>query len=288
MNDVRLQWLLRTQDDLVASWQLGALGWSARMIHDRATRHRWQRIHEGVYALTRAPLRRRQRWIAATLTAPGTVLYAASAAACWGFRRWSASFEMVVRHGSGGPEMLDGVRVSRSSALPSEITWCRGIPITTVERTLIDLSPSLGEEARARAMREAIRLGLTTADDILGALDRHRGWRGTRALRVRAERYAMLPIERTRSDAEGMALELNHLAGGPVLESNVAVGAYEADLVDHANRRIYEIDGPQFHLFPEEDERRDEDWTGEGYEVTRIPSPRIYHSTSGRPRPGVA
>ena len=276
MSDVRLESVLESQRDLVAWWQLRALGWSEHKIAHFVEQRRWRRVHVGVFACQHGPLTRRQRWIAATLTAPGSVLVAASAAACWGFRRWLGAFEMVVRHGSGGPEMLDGVRVSRSSKLAGEITWCRGIPITSVERTLIDLSPSLGEQARGKAMREAIRLGLTTAPDILAALDRHRGWRGTRALRVRAERYAKLAIERTRSDAEGMALERIYLAGGPIPDVNVQVGSYEADLVDHARKRIYEIDGPQFHLFPEEDEKRDTDWTGEGYEVTRIPSGRVY------------
>ena len=45
---------------------------------------------------------------------------------------------------------------------------------------------------------------------------------------------------------------------------DVKVGRFEADLVDHERKRIIEIDGPQFHLFPDEDEMRDADWTGQG------------------------
>jgi hypothetical protein len=276
MTDVRLMWLLRQQEDLVAWWQLFALGWSARKIDDHARRHRWQVIHEGVYCVARGRLSRVQRWIAATLTAPGTLLYGASAAACWGFRRWRSTFEMVVRHGSGGPEHLDGLRVARSVTLNDEIAWRGPIPLTSPERTLIDMSSSLSDAARGRATREAIRMGLTTAPDLLDALARHRGRRGTAPLRVLAKRYAQLPIARTRSDAEGKALENLYLSGLPIPDVNVKVGKFEADLVDHANKRIIEIDGPQFHLFPDEDEMRDTDWGGEGYAVTRLPSGRVY------------
>ena len=71
-------------------------------------------------------------------------------------------------------------------------------------------------------------------------------------------------------------LENLYLTGQPIPDVNEVVGGYEADLVDHVNKRIIEIDGPQFHLFPDENERRDSDWGGEGYAVTRIPSPRVY------------
>lgn len=84
--DVRLRWLLRTPGDLVAWWQLRALGWSARRIEDRAWRHGWRAVHRGVYALQVAPLTQEQRWLAGVLTAPGTLLVGPSAVACWGHR----------------------------------------------------------------------------------------------------------------------------------------------------------------------------------------------------------
>jgi hypothetical protein len=74
MRDVRLVGLLRAQRDLVAWWQLQALGWSRRRIEDQAWRHRWQVPYLGVYARTHGPLTRSQRWLAATLTEPGRLL----------------------------------------------------------------------------------------------------------------------------------------------------------------------------------------------------------------------
>jgi hypothetical protein len=71
------------------------------MIDHRVRQRGWRVVHPGVYALTNAPLTRRQLWIAATLTTPDSVLSHASAAACWGIRPFEGSFETVTRPGSG-------------------------------------------------------------------------------------------------------------------------------------------------------------------------------------------
>lgn len=274
MTDVRLVGLLRAQLDLVAWWQLAALGWSRRLIETRA--RAWQRIHDGVFACQYGPLTREQRWLAATLTAPGTLLAGHSAGACWGFRPWKSATAAVVRHGSGGPRMLDGVYVRRSLTLADDIAWRGPIPITSVERTLIDLSPHLWPDRRARATREAIRLGLTTSPRLLEALDRHRGRRGTAPLRELALKYEHLPLKRTRSDAEGLALERIFDAGLPLPAVNQRIGAYEADLIDHDRKLVVEIDGPSFHLFADEDAAREDEWAERGYRTIRVPSGDVY------------
>lgn len=274
--DVRLDWLLRTQNDLVAWWQLRAIGWSEQRIAHHLAQRGWRRIHNGVFACTRSPLTRRQRWLAATLTEPGTLLSHASAGACWGLRPWRGGFETVVRAGSGGPRRFDGVLVSRSRTLTEEIAWKDGIPLTSAERTIIDLSPFLGSEARGRSVREAIRLGVTDVPALREALTRHRGRRGVRPLRELAELYAGLPLHRTRSDAEGKALERYRRAGMRIPAINERVGRFEADFVDHERRLIVEVDGPQFHLFPGEDERRERAWRARGYRVVRRPSSAVY------------
>ncbi|MEO6497150.1 MAG: DUF559 domain-containing protein [Solirubrobacteraceae bacterium] len=276
MTDVRLGYLLATQFDIVAWWQLASLGWSAHRIDHHARKRSWQRIHNGVFACQHGPLTREQRWLAATLTEPGTLLAGHSAGACWRFRPWESSVESVVRHGSGGPRMLDGVYVRRSLTLADEIAWRGPVPITSAERTLIDLAPHMTAPQRGRATREAIRLRLITVPSLLAALDRHRGRRGTRLLRELALLYEGLPLHRTRSDAEGKALERFARAGLPVPDSNVTVGGFEADLVDHQRKLIVEIDGPQFHLFPDEDARRTAAWEAHGYRVVRRPSAAPY------------
>lgn len=210
------------------------------------------------------------------LTAPGTVLGHGSAAACFGFHRFEAGYETVVRLGCWGRRRHPGLLVFHARTLAGNTTRHAGIPITTAERVLIDIAPGLGDERLGRAFRESIRLGTTTMRKIVTAVHRHRGRPGTPRLLELATRYSGLPYDRTRSNAEARALEVLHDAGAPPPLVNVRVAGVEADLVSHVPKLIIEIDGPQFHLFAEEDARKQAIWEAVGYTVRRIPSGRVY------------
>ena len=54
------------------------------------------------------------------------------------------------------------------------------------------------------------------------------------------------------------------------------VGREEADLVWPERRLIVEIDGPQYHLFPDEDAEREQAWKAAGFDVARRPSDAVY------------
>lgn len=272
--DVHVRRRIGTQDDLVATWQLVRAGWSIDRVRHWAEREGWRRIHDGVWLVSQAPLRQRQRWIAAILTAPQTYLHAESACSCHGFVEWEGSYETVVRPGSGGRRRYPGLLVARSTALEGQVTRKDGIPLVKAERALIDVAPCLGPVRLARAFRESIRLRCTTADEISRALA---GQRGTRVLRALCDRYATIPYHRCRSDAECRALEVLHDAGVPRPAVNVRVAGLEGDLVWRQWRLIIEIDGPQFHLFADEDARKEAAWTAAGYAVRRIPSDDVYH-----------
>jgi Protein of unknown function (DUF559) len=233
-------------------------------------------MHPGVYVLSQAPPSRRQRWLAAVLTAPGSVLSHGSAGACYGFYRFERDYEVVTRPGQGGRRRQGGVLVFRSKCLDGETTHHEGIPITLAERVLIDLAPGLNESQLGRAFRECIRLRCATAQRVTEALRRHPAWRGTCSLRRIATHYAAIPYERTRSDAEGRALELIHDAGAPLPKINIRVAGEEADLVWIERRLIVEVDGRQFHQFPEVDARKERRWRAAGYTVRRVPSDVVY------------
>src|SRR3954447_17228526 len=100
MKDV-LRRLAAPQEGCVASWQPGRAHWSWDAIRHRTRGLR--RLHDGVFLTGDAPVTRLQRWWAAILTAPGSVLAFASAGAAYGMRPWESRFEVIVRHGSGGP-----------------------------------------------------------------------------------------------------------------------------------------------------------------------------------------
>lgn len=226
--------------------------------------------------MTQAPLTRRQLWRAATLTSPCSVLSHASAGACFGFRPFEGPFETITRPGSGGPKRFGGVLICRSSLLDGDTTHHHGIPITTAARTLVDMAPHLDDRALGKAFREALRLKATTAKRIKATLARHRHRRRSAALSALATRYAKLEYARTRSDAESYALELLHDAGVEPPRVNLKVAGEEADLTWPARRLIVEIDGPQFHRYPDEDARRERIWDDAGYVVRRISSDAVF------------
>ncbi len=276
MTYVRWKELAAAQLDLVSRWQLLAedvpLSWVERRVADRE----WGQVLDGVYKTNLAPLTLQQTRMAAALTAPDTRLSHASAADHWGMRNWRGAFEVVTRPGNGGPRRYGVVLVCHSTRLAGNTTTHNGIPITTPERTLIDLSAVLNPREITRAVREALRLKLTTPAKLAAALLRHRGARGTALLWELQRRYAPLKLHEAKSDAESYAQELIAAAGLPVPEINVDIAGEEADLVWREHRKIVEIDGPQFHLFKEEDERKQRRWEGDGYTVDRISSADVY------------
>jgi Protein of unknown function (DUF559) len=269
--DVHLIELAGRQHRCVARWQLLALGYTDEAIVHRLTDRRLVPVFDGVYAVAPLSDDRRTRWMAATLTTPGSVLSHASAGAAYGFYSFNAQFEVITRKGSGGPRRQGAILVCRSNNV--EATTHDGIPITTPERTLIDLAPHVDEKDLARAVREAIRLKTTTPSDLFIALARHRGRRGTRRLHAAVSRYAGLPLHRTRSDAEALALDL--LRDNPP-EVNKRRSGEEADLSWPGPKLIVELDGPQFHLDATEDLRKQRIWEAAGWTVRRLPTDDVY------------
>ena len=227
--DSRLRRMASRQADVVAAWQLRGLGWTWHRIHHEARRGGWPAVHPGVYLLTSSPPRREQLWWAAVLTTPRTVLSHGSAAAFYGFHRFERGYEVVTRPGQGGRRRQGSLLVFRSTRLDEDLTRRGGLPVTTAARVLVDLAPGLEPKRLARAFREAIRLRATSAAQVRASVERHRGRRGVGALRELASRYASIPYARTRSDAEGRALEVLHDAGIEPARVNTRVGREEAD-----------------------------------------------------------
>jgi very-short-patch-repair endonuclease len=276
MTDVRLIELAARQHRCIARRQLNDLGYDDEAIAHRVAGGRLVKLHEAVYTVAPVLDEERTRWMAATLTTPDSVLSHAAAAAAWEFRSVRPPVQIVTRPGDGGPEHWDGVLVCRSRTLAGNTTTYEGIPITTPERTLIDLAPHLGARALARTVREACRLKLTTPSHLFVALARHRGRRGVRRVHAAVSRYAGLPLHRTKSDAEALALALLREADRSPRLVNEELAGEEADLIWPDWGLIVELDGPQFHLDASEDLRKQQVWEAAGWTVRRLPTDDVY------------
>ena len=280
MRDARVAELAARQFNRVSRQQLHDLGMSDDAIAHRVATGRFAIVEENVLAV--APVLEHDdwgRWMAATLTAPGSVLTHFSAAAAAGYWAPARPYETVTRPGSGGPRRIGGLLVFRSSTLQGECTELRGIPITAPARTVLDLAAHISERALARAVRDVVRLDLATIATFADCLGRHHGRRGARRLGLAIARYTGLPIERARSGAEVRALEILRDAGYELPALNKRIAGEEADLSWGPQRRIVEIDGGPFHLDVGEDARKEAAWRAEGWDVSRVSADDVY----GRP-----
>jgi very-short-patch-repair endonuclease len=114
---------------------------------------------------------------------------------------------------------------------PDDVTVREGIPVTTVERTLVDLTDVLGEERLLRAIREAEFLKLLDFDALGVAIERSRGRRHLRALKQALAHHR--PRQVVRGELEHRFSELVRGAGLPAPETNVRVKTW---------RRVYTVD----------------------------------------------
>jgi very-short-patch-repair endonuclease len=274
MKDVRPEDIAGRQNGLVARWQLQRSGMSAKAVRCWAAGLR--AVHEGVYVTGWAPIGERELWWAAVLTAPGTVLSHASAAALWGIRTPIGNGQTVTRVGARGRQTEPGLLVSYSLTLDHQVVNVHGLPVTTVERTVIDLWPHLSPRARSRVLREAFRLKVTTGPRMLAAIRRHRGRRGVATLRVEVQALSELALDRCKSDAEAWAVALIADARRAMPLVNAEIAGREADLAWPAHRLIVELDGPQFHVLRDADISKQRAWETAGYSVRRLSTDALY------------
>src|SRR5688572_13979678 len=129
--------LAERQHGVVTRAQLLELGLNRGSITHRIDLARLRPVHRGVYTIGHSLLSRDGHWMAAVLACGhDAVLSNFAAAALWGIRE-SSRIEITTRTAH---RLKRQVIVHRSALRPDERTTHRGIPTTTVPRTLLDLS----------------------------------------------------------------------------------------------------------------------------------------------------
>jgi very-short-patch-repair endonuclease len=267
MKDV-LRLIASQQAGCVATWQLRRAGLSPKAIRHRTRGLR--RLHDGVYLTADAPVTRLQRWWAATLTAPGSVLGFASAGAAYEMRPREGTFEVIVRQGAGGPQRQGTLLICKTKHLHA--TTLDGLPITTPERTLADLWPRLDAKQQAHILRNALRLKRLTIPSLAAHLNKANARQRPQTLTNQLRRYQDLQLHRCRSDAEALAVVTLADAGVPAKNINIRIAGEEADLSWPDRRLIVEIDGGSFHQDKLEDARKTAAWRAAGWHVERVPA----------------
>ena len=267
--------LAERQHGVVARRQLLEIGIGAGAIDLRVRRGRLHTIHRGVYAVGHRRLTPDGRRMAAVLACgDGAALSHRDACAVHGIRPCSRPvLEVTVpRKQRARP----GIQLHAARLPVDEITAVRGIPVTTVPRSILDLAAIRPRHEVEAALREAEVRRLYDPLSLGDLVERHPGHRGSGAVRAV---LALLAAGGEISKERMVALFLSVLDGARVSRPRlnvwieVAGRAYECDGVWFGGRVMVELDGYAVHGTRrnfERDRERDRILQAAGWRVVRV------------------
>ncbi len=200
---------------------------------------------------------------------PGAVLSHFSGGHLWNICGSSGPVE-VLRQSGGAAHR--GLRLHQTRRLePYEVTLEKGIPVTSVERTLLDLAGRMGARRLERILVQADKTGSLSWPALARILSRRRGRKGAgRLKRIAAE------VDPRAVDALSVT-EIDFLALWretclPLPAVNVLVEGHLVDFLWPQQKVVVETDSWGFHgdqpTF-ERDHQTDVDLVAAGYDVHR-------------------
>jgi very-short-patch-repair endonuclease len=258
--------IARKQHGVVTRKQLLAAGVSSDEIRWRVREGGLIRVHRGVYRVGHIAPSIEARYHAAVLACgDGAVLSGKAAGYLWGLIKGSAPPPEVT---TPKDRKIKGVRTRRARRKETERTTRQGIPITTVPRTLVDLSSLLQSADLARACHEAGVLHKTTPRQVEAVLTHRPNTPGAKQLR----RVMHGDVHVTLSALERRFLERLREAGLPEPETNRKAGTKRVDCRWPDHRLTVELDSYRFHNSRhswELDRRREREARARGDEFRR-------------------
>jgi very-short-patch-repair endonuclease len=252
---------------VVTRAQLLQVGISAGQVQGRVRRGGLIRVHPGVYRVGHEAPSTDATYLAAVLAGgDGAVLSGLASAHVWVLVRGSAPPPQV---SCRTERRIEGVITRRCRFIdPSEVTRVRGIPVTTVARTLVDIAAELSPDELARACHEAgVRYG-TTPRMVEAVLARRPQTPGARKLR----RVIHGDVRVSLSKLESRFLELLRDEDLPLPLTNRVAGGRRVDCRWPERRLTVELDGYRFHNSRhawEQDRRREREARARGDEFRR-------------------
>ncbi len=157
MDETAIVRLALRQHGLVTRQQARSLGATPDAIDGQLARGGWTAARRGVYVVGAAPSTWEQKAMAACLAGGADVVGSArTAARIWGFVDRSGRLEVLV--GGRRRVRLERVTVHRTLLLPAiDRAVVRGIPVTSVARTLVDASQHQHPEVVGQWIDQAMR-----------------------------------------------------------------------------------------------------------------------------------
>jgi hypothetical protein len=226
---------------VVTRKQLLAAGVSSDEIAWRLREGSLIKVHRGVYRVGHVAPSIEARYHAAVLACGGGAVLSGEAAGwLWGLIKGTAPPPEVT---TPGDRKVQGVRTRRARRRETETTTRHGIPITTVPRTLVDLSSLLQSADLARACHEAGVLYRTTPSQVDQVLQHRPSTPGAKRLRMvlRGDVHVIL------SALERKFLKRLDEAGLPRPVTNKPAGERRVDCRWPKHNLTVELDSYRFH-----------------------------------------
>ena len=253
--------LFRAQYGLITRAQAMASGLSERQIDHRLSEQQWIRRHRSVYLHAAIRPSWESQLLAATLATGGLASHR-SGAALWRLELFKSPPPEITIPISN-PRHVACAIVHRTTQWDRRAeTTVRGIPVTGVERTLLDCGAVVSLRVLERLAESAIRQGKTKWTLLLGCLRDHskQGRDGCLNLRRLLEKRL---LDRTIPLSDFSRLVANVLEDGgvqaPTLEHVITddhgIPIMQADLAWPELNKAWELDGLQHHFGREEIER---------------------------------
>jgi very-short-patch-repair endonuclease len=263
--------LASRQHGVVSRRQLGRLGFTKDAIRRRVERRELLRLHEGVFAVGHVALTPDSRRLAAVMACgPNALLSHRAAGAAQGLLPSSPQLEVTVPRGT---RAKPGIVIHRSRLIhPDDRSSVRGIPVTSIARTLVDLAEGFSDERLAKTVHEAEVQRVFDLDAIERTLARLPGRAGRHRLCRVLAAYQPEP-HFLRSEAERRLKLLCRDHSLPQPQFNVNVAGYELDAYWPDANLAVEIDGARTHHTRRafhEDRARDRRLATQGIRVVRV------------------
>jgi Transcriptional regulator, AbiEi antitoxin len=256
-----------SQHGVVTRTQLLEAGVSAAGIQRRVRKGTLLHVHRGVYRVGHRAPSLEARYLAAVLAGGDGALLSGRAA---------GHLLYLLKGAPPAPEVttstersIAGVKTHRSRVIDRrDATVFRGVPVTTVPRTLVDLAAVLESDDLARACHQAGVLYRATPAQVDAVLARRPKSRG--AVKLRAVLRGDVPV--MLSELERRFRRVLTGDGLPLPVTNRPAGGRHVDCRWPAHRLTVELDSYRYHHSRyawEQDRRREREARARGDEFRR-------------------
>jgi very-short-patch-repair endonuclease len=256
--DVKIAWLAGRAHGVVTRKRLLRAGVTSEEIKQRLKKGSLIPVYPGVYRVGhRAPSVEATYMAAVLACGDGALLMGAAAAHLY----------VLIKGGPPTPAVwtrterrIEGIETHRARrTAPRGTTW-KGIPITTIPATLVDLAPSMPIDQLARACHEA-QVRYRTRPEAFGK---------RLPPKLRAILHGDIPV--TLSALEDRFLETLRDHGLPLPKTNRVASAKRVDCRWPEHKLTVELDSYRFHHTRhawEQDRRRDREAHARGDDIRR-------------------